>query len=712
MCGFVGVNTARSGRPVGEPELAQMLNPISYRGPDDEKYLISRGCAIGFRRLSIVDLSDGQQPIANEAGDIHVTCNGEIYNHKELRRDLVAHGHQFKCQSDAEVIVHGYEQWGDAVLEKLRGIFAFALWDERNQRLLLATDHSGIKPLYLYESANEVFFASEAKAILSRPDVSRRLEFRKDTNIDTPLRLSPFKDIYLLRGGYSAVVNTSGIQYRRYWRYAPGEISRPADAKQLVAEFGQLVHDIVGEQLMGDVPIAAALSGGIDSSAVLAAIARHGRSDVRAYTVEFHHDVTGDAAAAEKVADYLGVQLARVECHFDRISLERLPSIAWLREGQFGLGDLARYDLARAVYRDGAKVLLTGQGIDEVLTGYFRSYGAFLDSFRRDHLTSMQCSGIDVDLCHPELRAELCSGDDASNLENSIAELDNMFLRKSYDSLGGTLLQFEDRCAMGAHVEARVPFLDHRLLEFVSTIPVHLRDELLTQKKILRKSVMSWLPEETVKRPKIPFNAATLPMSRLLLSSVGEKVDLRALLSKEVIEEKGYYSWDACRMAMQQQQYKKLDSVLITHMLDDIFVRRTASDGFPMGAKDPHAVPAAIIGSDRKRADKVAFDDVPRLSLHFAEMVVRSQNSNEMSLQRSNVICISAGGFEVPVSNEAVGFLSTVDGVRSINEIAGSLGIGVAVAQEIWRRLRILGILESEGNLDPISSGIVPPVNM
>src|SRR5262245_22209354 len=581
MCGFAGIFDRDGARPMARAEVESMLATLWYRGPDGTGWLIEPGLALGFRRLAIIDLEGGAQPMPNEDGAVWVVNNGEIYNYRELRRELEARGHRFTTRSDTEVIVHGYEEWGDQCVERLRGIFAFAIWDRGRRRLFLARDHSGIKPLSVAFQGDRILFASEAKAILAASGVPRCLDllgYLGGAALDAPIVRSAFEGVLSLGAGCTLTATPEGHRVERYWRYAPSDEAHEAGPTQPVESFRDLFEEAVRMQLVADVPVAAALSGGVDSAAVVAAMVRAGRRDIRTYTVDFGEDANQDVPHARLAAEFLGISNETVPCPIDAATVEALPFVAWAAEGEFDLGYVARHALARAVHADGAKVLLSGQGIDEILTGYWPSYGRYQGA-ALEHLLSGRVRptyrgwpAFSEDVLE-QLLARLAADESAGAPDlPSLASIAAAEMRAEHGRLATALLRFEDRMGMAGHVEVRVPFLDHRLLELCASVPERMRRELFSGKALLRRAVAGWLPDTIVGRPKVAFNKTAPPVTKLLLAQA-EASWLRELLSREVVEAKGYFSWDRCAAMLRTKDFGELDHVFVIHLLDELFVR-------------------------------------------------------------------------------------------------------------------------------------------
>jgi len=309
MCGIVGI-FHRSGSPIDRELLHRMTGIIRHRGPDGEGCFMGPGVGISMRRLSIIDLEGGSQPLSNESGSLQIVFNGEIYNYIELRQELLLHGHQFKTQSDTEVIVHAYEQWGLDCVNRLNGMFAFALWDSQKRELLLARDHLGIKPLYYVELGDRILFASEIKAILEDSQCPREVDLRALGQLFS-LRYVPsantlFRGIKKLPAGHRMILSASGPRIERFWTTKPA-LNSAKDEAALIEEYQELLQDAVRIQMRSDVPVGLFLSSGVDSSTILALMTRHAAQPIRTFTIGFENNTGNDEAEdARKAAQMFG----------------------------------------------------------------------------------------------------------------------------------------------------------------------------------------------------------------------------------------------------------------------------------------------------------------------------------------------------------------------------------------------------------------------
>jgi asparagine synthase (glutamine-hydrolysing) len=562
MCGFAGAASPRSQRVAAREEIAAMLAAIAHRGPDDETMEVRPGFAVGFRRLAIMDVEHGRQPMSTDDGALHLVANGEIYNHEELQKELASRGHRFRTRSDSEVILHAYREWGSGCAGHLRGIFAFAVWDASRRALFLCRDRSGIKPCFLRVHGDELFFASEAKALLAHPAAERRLDLFgcfAPAEPDALLEASPFQGIFQLGAGCSLTFTAAGdVRPERYWSYAPTEDPGAEGGEEDVARFRDELSKVVPMQLMADVPLGAYLSGGLDSS-VVAALARAHAPDLTTFTtVCAGSQDPWYAYVLSRAAGFRGARFVRFA---PEELLEELPRVAWGAEGAFDLGFVGRYQAAAAARRQGLKVLLSGQGADELMGGYARSYAALETSARRAawaarlleegwaSVASALRDGVGVST--PDLTA---------------------LLRREHAALSHYLLRFEDRMGMLAGIEVRVPFLDHRIVEICAGIG-GARRRLFDDKHLLREAARGLVPDAVRLRTKHAFNAGLPPITQVLWSS-GQDTAAAALMTEASIHDKGYFETRQVGRLLAAGNYRALDAVLIVQLLDELFVSR------------------------------------------------------------------------------------------------------------------------------------------
>src|SRR5579872_3644022 len=377
MCGIVGLIHRDQQAPVSAETIAAMCGTIVHRGPDDQGMFCAENFGMGMRRLSIIDLAGGAQPIFNEDESIAVVFNGEIYNYPELKRELAGAGHVFRTRSDTEVLVHGYEEWGDDLPRHLNGMFAFSLWDSRRRRIVLARDHVGVKPLYIYEDAGKIAWASEVKALLAVPGI--RAEVDSAALVDllslgyVPAPRTMFRGIRKVSPAGTVVIEQGRIKCGSFWDLEFCEEHRSAEA--WCEELQALVDDSVKRQLMSDVPPGAFLSGGVDSSTIVATMKRLGVERISTYSIGFggedaFHSELSDAAAT---AREFGTDHHEIVVE-PQVADLFIPLIRYLDEPVTDTSFLVTY-LVSKLARETVKVILSGVGGDEIFAGYRRYLG-------------------------------------------------------------------------------------------------------------------------------------------------------------------------------------------------------------------------------------------------------------------------------------------------------------------------------------------------
>jgi len=716
MCGIVGVYTGESRRVPRRRELQEMLAPILYRGPDGEGFHSEPGVGLGLCRLAVIDLHGGMQPIPNETGDVWLVVNGEIYNYKPLREELKGRGHSFTTNTDSEVILHAYEEWGEHAPETLRGIFAFAIWDRQRQRLFLARDRSGVKPLHILRHRGELRFASEIKCLLVDKNVPRRLDvfgcFYRNY-LDPGFEHTCIQGVMQLGPGCSLTVSRSGERLRRYWAYTPTEDDDALDGmneQRLIRAFREELLRVVAMQVMSDVPVGAYLSGGVDSASVAAAMRFAGLQPVRTYTTVFDDRESADPQFGALAAKHLGAKPRFVCCPHGAHTLEVLPFVAWAAEGDFDFGFVSRFLLSQAARQDGVKVILTGQGADEMLTGYYPNYAVFQRDITRNALERKAEFSLPVALGalldFTALRAQVAETE---------AQLAALRLRYEHSRLSSYLLRFEDRMGMASGVEVRVPMLDHQLLELCGSIPQPLRPLLLSGKSILRQAVQRWLPRPLVRRPKFAFNIGCLPVTQLLAKSntpankreLEAVAYLRSLLSRRALRAKGYFNPDTVQSYVDANNFRVLDCVFVVQLLDDLFVRGKGFEQFTgrvpcLPVEDVEVKPIRITRKTDKPARLLARTDIPQFRTSVINLECtypvdprsgRVRDPKEVLVGHS-----TTGHLPVSVSGNATtwGFLRLVDGQRTYEDIHNALGGSVDLESLLYFATQLidLGVLE------------------
>ena len=558
MCGIAGVYNFATAQPVDKPVLKRMCDAISHRGPDGDGIHLdaAQGLALGHRRLSIIDLAGGAQPMATADGALWITFNGEIYNFRELRQELVAAGHQFLTNSDTEVILHGYRQWGDGVLTRLNGMFAFALWDAQARRLLLARDQAGIKPLYYrVTSPGRLVFGSEVKAIeafdgrVSEVDLTGLYAFMRLGY--TPSPLTVFEGVRKLAPGTKLVVTLAGPEYSRWWLFHPKPFAPAPSMEEAAKQLLERYSTAVKRNLVSDVPVGLLLSGGLDSGLLLALMKKFG-ADWKTFTVgfgaDFADDELEDAARVARAlgSDHVSVRITRE--HFEQ-HLSRV--VSFLEEPVSSASIVPMYFVSERARQD-VKVALIGQGPDELLAGYRRHLGVYYGKYWRSMpaparaamraalnyipgMTPLRRASYSLDvpdrmrrymnvltLLAPEIvsglfRREMVPADAETRILDNWGELKP--LMSDLDELNGfeffetrsilpdQLLVYGDKLSMAHGLEVRVPYLDTDVIEFTEQLPSSYKVRGFKGKALHRRVCQNYLPQEVLRRRKKGFAA-------------------------------------------------------------------------------------------------------------------------------------------------------------------------------------------------------------
>ncbi|HET7037832.1 MAG TPA: asparagine synthase (glutamine-hydrolyzing) [Thermomicrobiaceae bacterium] len=586
MCGICGIYDYRDGQPAEPFTLRRMADAMRHRGPDDDGAFVDGGLGLGFRRLSIIDLAGGHQPMFNEDDSVVLVFNGEIYNYRELRDELLARGHAFQSNSDTEVIVHLYEEVGEACVERLRGMFGFALWDSRRRRLLLARDRLGIKPLYYTDFGGRLLFGSEIKAILEHPAVERRLDMDALGNFlalkYVPAPQTMFQGIRALEPGQFLVCDEDGVRLKRYWDLS-FQPQHPARREaEYAEELGALLRETVRMHLMSDVPFGAFLSGGLDSSTVVALMSEVLEQPVKTFAVVYEGEgaAYSEAPYARAVARRYGADHHEVTLTA-RDFMTQAERVIWhLDQPIADEAAVANFMVSRLA-AEHVKMVLTGEGGDELFAGYARYSGERLSPLARRSPSVVRRAALAgarrlpglrgpklalyalaqpdevrrfsswFPLFNAERRAQLLTPECASSLDAGGPErviaaalaradasepLNRMLYVDSKLWLPDDLLARGDKTSMAASLEARVPLLDHKLVEFAAALPPSLKLHRLTRKYLLRKVAAPLLPPEIIERRKKGFAIPTSVWFR------GEARDwVREILATDVLRQRGLF---------------------------------------------------------------------------------------------------------------------------------------------------------------------------
>jgi asparagine synthase (glutamine-hydrolysing) len=570
MCGIAGVIQFGRDARVDIDTIRQMCTVMSHRGPDDDGFYVSGPVGLGMRRLSIVDLARGHQPISNEDETAWIVFNGEIYNHAALREQLQARGHRYRTNSDTETIIHLYEEYGRDCVRHLRGMFAFAIWDIKNRRLFIARDRLGIKPLYYRLTAESLAFGSEIKVVLAagtQPKFNRQvlpeyLAFGYVSGSE-----SFYEGIAKLMPGHTMEVGLDGqVSIESYWDLPVTDEDSAGGESYYVEKYRELLEQAVNSHLMSDVPLGVFLSGGIDSSAVAALMTKLRRAPVETFSVGYAEDQYSELPYASVVARHLNSIHHEVRVSREQF-FDALPQLIWHEDEPIAWpSSVPLYFVARLA-RDHVKVVLTGEGSDETLGGYARYAftlknaafnrhyrGLVPSSVRRQIRKTVQdsswiSSNLRRKLAHTPLARDgnswaslyfdnfLCAfseGEQHSLLSDEVAaefklgapyessleywerSSGDMLHRLLYTDIKTYLVELlmkQDNMSMAASIESRVPFLDHVLVEFATNIPRKFQVQGLSGKQVLKKAVQDLLPHEILYRKKLGFPT---PWSRWL----------------------------------------------------------------------------------------------------------------------------------------------------------------------------------------------------
>lgn len=590
MCGIAGLINGGNAQL-----LERMSDTIAHRGPDDAgiKWFADASSGLAHRRLSIIDLSPaGHQPMSNEAGDLWIVFNGEIYNYKELGEELVAKGVRLRSHSDTEILLYAYQYWGEECLHKLNGMFAFAIYDSRKRKLFAARDRLGIKPFYYHFQNGCLVFSSEIKAILSSTLVPQRPDLNA---LHTPARfqVSPFtgfKDILKLPAGYSLTLEDGKLSVRQYWGLHPTE--RPASEAQLIEELDALLSDSVRLQMRADVPVGVFLSGGLDSSMVSALMRVNTEQMVHAFTIKFSDQdqkferMTPDWDYARQVAKQFGFTYHELEI---QPQIEKLlPKMVWhMDEPLSDPAAINTYLISQAARDLGIVVLLNGMGGDEVFGGYRKqlacltaeTYQAIVPGGVRRMVqyaanripVATSTRGLkqvrwgkrflsfasaprsdrylmsDLSLTPDQFSRLFSSGmsyydshffkSQAPRFNgNGLSYLTQMCLNDTLVFLPEHNLTYSDKASMAASIESRPPLIDHRIVEFMFSVSPRERIHRATQKYLLKKVAAKYLPDNIINRPKAPFASPLRSWVRGPLSTM-----IGDLLSEQSLRARGLY---------------------------------------------------------------------------------------------------------------------------------------------------------------------------
>jgi len=556
MCGICGVYNAQSGEPVSEQLIEHMTHLISHRGPDDSGAYLDGPVGLGFARLSIIDLDGGHQPMSNETGDIWIVFNGEIWNYQVLRKELTEKGHQFRTNCDTETIVHAYEEYGMDCIARLHGMFGFAIWDSSRRRLLLARDRAGKKPLYYTRVNGNLLFASEIKSLLCYPGVKRQVDlqalgdFLSVRYVPGPATL--FANIYKVQPGHWLLCENDTIHEECYWDFTFSKTEhRPLE--EYIQGIRQHVHRAVEERMMADVPLGALLSGGVDSSIIVGTMSQLTSQPVKTFAIGFDVPGYSELPYAKIVAQHFGTEHHELLVKCSDLS-NYWPLLTWHRDEPVSEpSDLGVYLISRLA-RKHVKVVLSGEGGDELFAGYPKYIVDWLARYYHllptpirdqvitpllDHLPySMRKLKLAANsLSQPapqrwlnwfgifngQLKENLLSASTKASIDLDSSRTFLRWLEKNpqRDNLSSmlyldtkiwlpdNLLMKGDKMTMAASLEARIPLLDYKLIEYAASIPSNVKIKPFQAKYLLKRAFSDFLPEPILTRKKMGFNVPT-----------------------------------------------------------------------------------------------------------------------------------------------------------------------------------------------------------
>ncbi|MFH0780009.1 MAG: asparagine synthase (glutamine-hydrolyzing) [Parcubacteria group bacterium] len=564
MCGINGILNFNQS-PIQKSNLEAMNQLMLHRGPDEDGFYLNQSLGLSMRRLSVIDLATGHQPVSNEDGTVQIVFNGEIYNYIELRHELIARGHKFKTNSDTEAIVHLYEEKGVKAIEHLNGVFCFALWDDAKKQLFVARDRIGVKPLFYYKTANQFAFSSELKSLMKIAPFPKKINKQSFLMyllfMYVPDPLSMIEGVNKLEAGHYLIFDQSGHAEKvRYWDLEKKSDFQHLNLNQSKERLLFLLNDAVRLQLRSDVPLGIFLSGGLDSSALVALASGMTNKPIATLSVGYEGHSVDERSFARQIAEQyhtrhheLLIRPRDVQKHFHEM--------IWLMDEPFSdSASVSTYLLAKLARDNGLHVVLSGAGGDEVFGGYgrysfdwkhpakmmhrsFSEFGRMRNSdWQFDYICSIGCgrglgrflsqNNFDKTRFHETFQAIM----DPSAKQTG--DWPTALQKKSYldlkNYLIGDILMLTDKMTMGASVEARVPLLDHRLVEFMFNLPDNFKINNAEKKYLLKQAMCDKLPMSILNRPKMGFGAPVQHWLNELFS--GESEDFNVILNGRTLD--------------------------------------------------------------------------------------------------------------------------------------------------------------------------------
>lgn len=640
MCGIAGfINFGRSLSEVeGEPILNRMMTRIHHRGPDDCGLYLENGMGMGNVRLSIIDLAGGDQPLSNEDGSLWIVYNGEVFNYLELHEELIKKGHRFKTQCDTEVILHMYEEYGPGALQYLNGQFAFAIWNSKKKECFFARDRVGIRPLFYSVVNGTLVFGSEIKSLFEFPGIKRQFSSEALKEVFTFwTTLSPntvFEGVFELPPGCYAIHGEGHLTVKKFWslQYATNPNSFNGTSSDALDQFRYILSDSVALRLRSDVPVAAYLSGGLDSSATTALIRKSAPGHLNTFSIGFDDNVFDETKYQQEVSQYFQTNHKSIVFSADDIA-ESFPKVVWHSEiPLLRTSPAPMMGLSKLVHENGIKVVITGEGADEILAGYnifketlIRQFWArqpqskirplllkklypYLPNISQASTGMLKMFfGYRLEATDSPVYSHLLRWQNTGNIQKhftpglnellkdyhpieqyaerikpeveGISSLAKAQLIESNIFMSGYLLSSQgDRMAMSNSVEGRYPFLDHRLMEFTSSLPDELKLKGMNEKFLLKELMKDELPQSVLSRPKQAYRAPILD------AFVGSKVPdyVRDMLSSDSIKECEVFNPESVNNLIRKIKTSQIPSevnnmalvgILSTQLLFNQFIR-------------------------------------------------------------------------------------------------------------------------------------------
>lgn len=630
MCGIAGwINLDNRSSQNGEAVLHAMCERMKHRGPDSEGLWVDERLALGMRRLSIIDLATGEQPVYNEDKTVVVVMNGELYNFREVRADLEKRGHKFETQTDTEILPHLYEEYGEAMLDEINGMFAFALWDKRREKLLIARDRFGEKPLYYGIFDGKLLFASEPKVLLANSSVTAEINpdaLRQFLSFDyVPAPHSIYKGISKLPAAHFLTVEKGEVKTRRYWNLTWHKNGHTPSIEKAAGELRELLADAVRMRLVADVPLGILLSGGVDSSTVAAFATQFSTEKVKTFSIGFEEDSFDESKFARQVATHLGT-----EHYEDKLSVEKAADLiseigTWLDEPMSDGSLIPTFLLSRFV-RKYVTVALGGDGGDEIFAGYPMYFGHKVANLYRkvprilragviepivnnlpvstknlsfDYKAKRFVAASKYDLVtrhHSwfgsfsiDQQNNLLSKDVISTTSNDIYrdakalleicdaadEIEQMQFLDINFYMAEDILTKVDRASMAVSLEVRAPFLDPRVAQFAAAIPLEYKLKGNKGKYILKKAVEPLLPKTILQRPKKGFG---IPIAEWLKGRLNPL--LHDLLAPARLKDQGLFNVDFVQKLIKEHEsaaashHKQLWTLLVFQLWFDNFLKK------------------------------------------------------------------------------------------------------------------------------------------